>query len=67
MEEFNQRKDQDKGNYLAQLLAALECANLPSGTVHHAHVEHDDWCRLLKGKGECNCNPTVLLQEELPL
>jgi hypothetical protein len=20
-------------------------------------VLHDDWCKLLKGKGECNCSP----------
>jgi hypothetical protein len=61
VEEINPGEDKDRGNYLAQLLAALERGDLPSGGVCHAYVEHDDWCRLLKGKGECNCNPVVRL------
>jgi hypothetical protein len=27
--------------------------------LHHINVAHDDWCNLLRGKGECNCNPNV--------
>jgi hypothetical protein len=58
-ETHNEKSSEGGGNYLAQLLAALERGDLPSGGVRHAYVEHDDWCRLLKGKGECNCNPVV--------
>jgi hypothetical protein len=27
--------------------------------VHHVQVLHDDWCAMLRGVGECNCNPEV--------
>jgi hypothetical protein len=27
--------------------------------LHHIRVSHDDWCALLRGTGECNCNPDV--------
>ena len=27
--------------------------------VHHIRVAHDEWCALLRGAGECNCNPDV--------
>jgi hypothetical protein len=31
----------------------------PPGRVTHMIVQHDDWCRLLRGKGDCNCNPDI--------
>lgn len=27
--------------------------------IFHSVVRHDNWCNLIKGKGECNCNPDV--------
>lgn len=27
------------------------------GEVHQFTVLHDDWCRMLNRKGDCNCNP----------
>ena len=27
--------------------------------LHHIVVRHDDWCALLRGVGECNCDPDV--------
>ncbi len=24
-----------------------------------ARIYHDDWCKELKGTGECNCNPDI--------
>lgn len=29
------------------------------GRMVHTTVLHDEWCRLLVGKGPCNCNPVV--------
>lgn len=31
----------------------------PGLGVTVATIAHDKWCRLLKGKGDCNCNPTI--------
>lgn len=27
--------------------------------LHHVTVKHDEWCALLKGNGECNCDPDI--------
>jgi hypothetical protein len=27
--------------------------------IHHINVKHDAWCDLLKGEGQCNCDPQV--------
>ncbi len=43
-------------NYLSQVIA--DSAHLKPG-IHHMQVAHDDWCNLLRGKGQCNCNPDV--------
>ena len=24
---------------------------------------HDDWCKKLAGKGDCNCNPDIIRRE----
>jgi hypothetical protein len=31
----------------------------PTPRAIFATVAHDNWCRLLNGKGDCNCNPTI--------
>jgi hypothetical protein len=31
------------------------------GRVTDAHIEHDDWCRLLRQRGACNCDPDITL------
>lgn len=38
-------------------------ANKPfvAGQIIPFSVMHDDWCRFLKGKGDCNCNPDFVL------
>lgn len=27
--------------------------------IYEINVYHDDWCDLLSGKGECNCDPEI--------
>ena len=31
------------------------------GHVSTVHVRHDTWCRLLKQRGACNCDPDMTL------
>jgi hypothetical protein len=33
------------------------------GKLYRVAVQHDDWCRLMHNKGECNCNPTIVQTE----
>lgn len=30
------------------------------GGVNHVKVLHDDWCKMLNGGSDCNCNPDVI-------
>ena len=45
--------------YLEQMLREAQNLDLSKPGVFVAEVSHDDWCNLLKGKGPCNCNPDV--------
>ena len=48
-------------NYLAKLgEVALPTAR--SG-VNVARVEHDGWCDFQHGRGFCNCDPVVVLED----
>lgn len=44
--------------YLPEL-AAQAAQSIGQPGLHHVSVLHDDWCRLIAGKGPCNCNPIV--------
>ena len=46
------------GDYLDQIQRAHAAGRVPVG-VSVAQVFHDDWCALLAGRGECDCNPEV--------
>jgi hypothetical protein len=43
--------------YLARLLELAR--HVPSGTVAHMRVEHDDGCAVLAGRGVCDCVPII--------
>lgn len=45
--------------YLDRLRETLRANPLWPGSVNHVLVLHDDWCDLLQGIGQCNCNPEV--------
>jgi hypothetical protein len=45
--------------YLEQMLREAKTLDLSKGGVFQMNIAHDEWCALLAGKGECNCNPTV--------
>jgi len=45
--------------YLDEVLKQAGNLDLSKGGVFQMNIAHDDWCDLLKGKGSCNCNPTV--------
>ena len=34
-------------------------ANIKRGHAYTIEVLHDDWCALLAGTGQCNCEPTL--------
>ena len=44
-------------NRIMEILDAHQITQKPR--LHHLKVLHEDWCALLAGKGECNCNPDV--------
>lgn len=44
---------------------ALVESRLRPGGLYVVDVAHDDWCELLAGKGQCNCNPAVLAPREV--
>jgi len=45
--------------YLSALLEQLQDPGSTRGGLSLFTVMHDDWCALLNGKGECNCDPIV--------
>ena len=50
--------------YMETLLKQLGDTDLSKGGLFMAEIAHDDWCNLLTGKGECNCNPEVNLEKK---
>jgi hypothetical protein len=54
------------GNYKDKLMATVSLAKSMHAAGHRgvmmAEVQHDNWCRLLKGRGECNCNPEIVMK-----
>jgi hypothetical protein len=32
---------------------------IKKNAINIMNVAHDDWCHLLKKKGDCNCNPEI--------
>lgn len=46
------------GNYAPELMRLAR--TMTPGTVSEAIIEHDDWCRINRGR-PCDCNPTVRL------
>jgi hypothetical protein len=50
-------------NYVSDL--AAEIGNSKPGFMH-IEVQHDTWCKLLTGKGDCNCNPTISRSAFMP-
>ncbi len=51
--------------YAQAVIAATDGKVLP-GNVYMVDVYHADGCRLLAGKGACNCNPEVGSPERVP-
>lgn len=51
------------GNYMRQLLCEAARLGMESGVkrgeAYITTVAHDSWCKLLNGKGDCNCDPEV--------
>ena len=45
--------------YLDEVLKQAGNLDLSKGGGFQMNIAHDEWCALLAGKGECNCNPTV--------
>ena len=46
------------GQHLTDLLDAYQARPLAPG-VYDVAVRHDSWCKLLKQRGPCNCNPDI--------
>jgi hypothetical protein len=45
--------------YVGKILALYDSDPAPPGTIRHADVLHDDWCGVMRGTGECTCDPEV--------
>ena len=50
--------------YLEKMFEQVKNLDLSKPGVFQMNIAHDDWCDLLTGKGECNCNPTVTPAKE---
>lgn len=55
--------EKDMPNWLK---VALESKAIKPGSISQVIVKHDDWCELLKGTGECNCNPDIRIISDTP-
>ena len=53
------KRPERQPKYADEVLRKAQATRLLRGRVFTIGVAHDDWCRLLAGKGQCNCNPTV--------
>jgi len=45
--------------YLPDILKQYAEMEHKPDRLYHVPIYHDSWCRLLAGKGQCNCNPVV--------
>lgn len=53
--------------YLEQILNLHRAGVVKQGDISLIQVLHDDWCSMLTGGAECNCNPEVrVMQSEKP-
>ncbi len=52
-----------KLNYQMRIARAVEQIGMDAlrGRVTDAHIQHDDWCRFLRQRGACNCDPDITL------
>lgn len=52
-------------NYQNKIIESINEGKLVGhpGKVQILNVYHDDWCNLLKGKGQCNCDPEMKLED----
>ncbi len=46
-------------SYVRQIEDAFRAGRIPPGRVTIAETYHDDWCSLIRGRGDCDCNPEV--------
>ena len=46
-------------NYLKKISRLSESGVIPKASLGNVQILHDDWCRKLQGKGECNCDPDI--------
>lgn len=49
-------------NYV-QALEFLKEQGLIGDSVYDTEIQHDNWCHMLNGKADCNCNPTIVLTD----
>jgi hypothetical protein len=47
--------------YLEEMLKQAKKLDLSKPGVFQMNIAHDDWCDLLTGKGDCNCNPDITI------
>ena len=45
--------------YVETLLQKLGDMDLSSGGLYMINVNHEPWCNLLAGDGECNCRAEI--------
>ena len=48
--------------YVETLLQKLGDMDLSEGGMYMINVNHEPWCNLLAGDGECDCRPEIKIQ-----
>jgi hypothetical protein len=53
-------------NYIETIMTAIGSGaiKLPKGGVLSPTISHDSWCKINKGKKECNCNPDISVETD---
>ena len=44
----------------------LATGKIRCGTAYEIEILHDDWCNLIRGIGDCNCEPEIHDARQIP-
>ena len=52
-----------KQNYIEKIKKMVEDGVIPRSAVSTVQVRHDDWCPIMRGAGNCLCDPEVTVPD----
>lgn len=50
-------------NYIKKAQKLMADGVIPDGSIGNLAIQHDSWCKRLRGVGECNCDPDITYYE----